>query len=58
MPDWPPSQGRRALTFELAAEHVDHLDAQASYLGCSRAAYLRQLIRRDIERIQATPQTA
>lgn len=49
MPNWPPSQGRRAVTFELQAEHVAHFDKQASYLGCSRAAYVRQLARRDME---------
>jgi hypothetical protein len=31
-------------------EHVAHLDAQASYYGSSRAAYLRGLIVRDMER--------
>lgn len=49
MPNWPPAQGRRAVTFELQAEHVAHFDRQASYLGCSRAAYIRQLARRDME---------
>ncbi len=50
MPTWPTSDGRRAITLEVPASHVEHLDQQASYEGCSRAAYIRQLIRRDIER--------
>ncbi len=50
MPSWPTSDGRRAITLEVPASHVEHLDQQASYEGCSRAAYIRQLIRRDIER--------
>lgn len=49
MPNWPPAQGRRAVTFELQAEHVAHLDKQAAYEGCSRAAYVRKLARRDME---------
>lgn len=50
MPTWPTPAGRKTITVELLAEHVQHLDQQASYEGCSRAAYIRQLIRRDIER--------
>jgi hypothetical protein len=50
MPGWPCIEGKRCVTFELPTEHVEHLDAQAIYNGCSRAAYLRQLIVRDIER--------
>lgn len=50
MPGWPCSEGKRCVTIELPVEHVEHLDAQAIYNGCSRAAYLRQLIVRDIER--------
>jgi hypothetical protein len=50
MPTWPLPPGRRTVTLELPAEHVQHLDDQASYIGCSRAAYLRQLIRRDMDR--------
>jgi hypothetical protein len=50
MPGWPIPEGRRCITIELAVEHVQHLDHQADYLGCSRAAYLRQLIVRDVER--------
>ena len=50
MPGWPIPVGRRCITIELATEQVDHLDSQAEYEGCSRAAYLRRLIVRDIER--------
>lgn len=50
MPTWPTPDGRRAITVELPSSHVDHLDQQADYEGMSRAAYIRQLIRRDIER--------
>jgi predicted transcriptional regulator len=50
MPTWPTPEGRRSITLELSSDLVDHLDAQADYLGCSRAAYIRQLIVRDTER--------
>jgi hypothetical protein len=38
MPTWPLPPGRRTVTLELPVEHVQHLDDQASYIGCSRAA--------------------
>jgi hypothetical protein len=38
------------MTIELRADLVEHLDAQAEYLGCSRAAYLRGLVVKDMER--------
>jgi hypothetical protein len=50
MPGWPSREGRTAITLELKTELVEHLDAQASYLGCSRAAYIRGLVIRDMER--------
>lgn len=50
VPTWPTPEGRRTITVELPSSHLDHLDQQASYEGMSRAAYIRQLIRRDIER--------
>jgi hypothetical protein len=50
MPDWPLPDSRRSVTLELPTEFVAHLDEQAQYVGCSRAAYLRQLIRRDMDR--------
>ena len=50
MPGWPTAEGKRCVTIELAIEHVDHLDVQSQYEGCSRAAYIRRLIVRDIER--------
>jgi hypothetical protein len=50
MPGWPTAEGRRCITIELDIAHIQHLDAQASYYGRSRAAYLRGLIVRDMER--------
>jgi predicted DNA-binding protein len=58
MPSWPIPPGRRCITIELPAEHVQHLDDQARYLGCTRAAYLRQLIVRDLERQAPAPANA
>lgn len=55
MPTWPVPEGKRTITVELPDGHVDHLDAQATYQGCSRAAYVRQLIRRDMERQGPAP---
>lgn len=54
MPTWPTPSGRRTVTIELPEGHVAFLDSQAKYQGCSRAAYIRQLIRRDIELQSAT----
>jgi predicted DNA-binding protein len=54
MPTYPTPEGRRCITLELPTELVQYLDAQASYFGCSRAAYLRQLIVRDQERQSAS----
>ena len=50
MPRWPVAEDQRCITIALPTNHVAHLDAQARYEGCSRAAYMRQLIVRDIER--------
>lgn len=50
MPGWPIPENKRCITIELDAKHVQHLDEQADYYGCSRAAYLRRLIVRDVER--------
>ena len=58
MPGWPIPEGRRCITIELASEHVQHLDEMSRYYGCSRAAYLRQLIVRDVERQGPTPVAA
>ena len=55
MPGWPIPDGRRCITIELSNEHVAHLDRQAVYLGRSRAAYLRGLIVRDMERQGPAP---
>ena len=58
MPGWPIPAGRRCITIELDARHVQHLDEQASYYGMSRAAYLRTLIVRDVERQGPAPSAA
>ena len=41
---------RRSITVELSEPHIEHLDSQARYKGCSLAAYIRELIVGDIER--------
>ena len=38
------------MTLELKNQMVQHLDAMAEYLGCSRAAYVRGLVIKDMER--------
>ena len=38
------------MTIELRGDLVEHLDAQAEYYGMSRAAYLRLLVVKDVER--------
>jgi hypothetical protein len=58
MPGWPIAPGRKCVTIELSVEHVQHLDQQADYYGMSRAAYLRTLIVRDVERQGPTPVAA
>jgi hypothetical protein len=50
MPTWPSPEGRSAITLELRTDLLIHLDTQASYMGCSRAAYIRGLVIRDMER--------
>jgi hypothetical protein len=50
MPTWPPVAGKRSIFLELPPEHLAHLDAQAHYEGCSRAAYLRRLVITDRDR--------
>ena len=50
MPGWPVPEGIRCLTFTVPDDLGAHLDARSEYLGCSRAAYLRQLIVLDRER--------
>jgi metal-responsive CopG/Arc/MetJ family transcriptional regulator len=50
MPGWPLPPGQRCITISIPDDLVAHLDARSEYLGCSRAAYLRQLIVLDRER--------
>jgi len=50
MPTWPTPEGRRTITIEVPNDLLDRIDAQAQYLGCSRAAYIRALMVRDLER--------
>jgi hypothetical protein len=42
----------KCITVELLTEQVEHLDREADYLGCTRVAYLRQLILRDMGRLR------
>jgi hypothetical protein len=55
MPAWPAREGQKTMTIELRADLVAHLDAQAEYVGCSRAAYLRGLVVKDMERQGPAP---
>jgi predicted DNA-binding protein len=50
MPSWPAKEGRTAITLELKTELVQHLDSMSAYLGQSRAAYIRGLVIKDMER--------
>ena len=52
MPNWPVRPGMKCITVELLTEQVEHLDREADYLGCTRVAYLRQLILRDMGRLR------
>ena len=47
MPTWPPVAGRRTITVDMLPQQVKHLDTQADFIGCSRAAYLRRLVIED-----------
>jgi hypothetical protein len=47
---WEAREGHKMITTELRTDLVEHLDIQAKYVGCSRAAYLRQLVVKDMER--------
>ena len=58
MPAWPAREGQRTMTIELRADLVDHLDTQAEYYGMSRAAYLRTLVIKDMERQGPAPSAA
>lgn len=58
MPSWPPTAGRTTITLELKLELVDHLDAQADLYGMSRAAYIRQLVVKDMQRQGPGPAAA
>lgn len=50
MPKGPAKQGQTNITLELRTDLVEHLDTQARYLGQSRAAYLRGLVIKDMDR--------
>jgi hypothetical protein len=45
------TSARRFVTIEFPNIAVDHLDRQARYRCCSRAAYIRALIVDDMERV-------
>lgn len=50
MPTWPPAPGRRTITIQLQPDQIQHLDDQAAYIGCTRAATCRRLIVQDRDR--------
>lgn len=52
MPRQPSEPGARLLTFAFPAVFIEHLDRQAMAQDRTRAAYLRELIRQDIQRLQ------
>ena len=54
MPTWPVPEGKRCITIELDEAFVSHLDGQASYYGTTRAAFLRLLIRKDMDSLAPT----
>jgi hypothetical protein len=55
MPTWPVPEGKRCITIELDQAFVAHLDQRASYFGTTRAAFLRRLIREDMDRLAPSP---
>jgi hypothetical protein len=46
----PAKEGQTVITLELRIDLVEHLDTQARYLGQSRAAYIRGLVIKDMDR--------
>ena len=50
MPSYPPKEGSTTITLELRIELAQHLNAQADLCGMSRAAYMRQLVMKDMQR--------
>ena len=58
MSPYEASEGKTVITLELRINLVKHLDARASYLDCSRAAYLRRLVIEDMENTASTPTAA
>jgi hypothetical protein len=50
MPSWPAGQGRSVINLALKVELIAHLDQMADLYGCSRAAYVRQLVVKDMQR--------
>jgi hypothetical protein len=46
------------ITTEYRADLIEHVDREAEYHGMSRAAYLRMLVVRDVERQGPTPAPA
>lgn len=58
MSPYKASEGKTVITLELRINLVKHLDDRASYLDCSRAAYLRRLVIEDMENTASTPTAA
>ena len=57
MSPYEASECKTVITIELRINLVQHLDARASYLDCSRSAYLRRLVIEDMENTACTPAT-
>lgn len=53
MSSWPDPTNRRTISLQLDMAHLEYVDARARYRGCTRAAYIRQLIVDDMESQQA-----
>jgi hypothetical protein len=58
MSPYEASEGKTVITIELRLNLVKHLDDRASYLDCSRAAYLRRIVIEDMEKRASTPTAA
>jgi metal-responsive CopG/Arc/MetJ family transcriptional regulator len=50
MPTHPTPEGSRSITIELKEHLVEHVDRERQFIGMSRAAYIRNLIAKDIQR--------
>jgi predicted DNA-binding protein len=63
MATYPLPPGRRQINLEMPSHMVEHLDARARELStttgrCSRAAYVRWLVERDMQGVRAAATAA